>query len=128
MKTIHQLNSWALAINALLFIIPWFGMIAMIPLGVIQLIMAAGISINYLRHLDSKHKKLMGCYWLLVLIDLLGILYLWYNDSRFYQDFLIVVILFIIPGCTAFYFAYATYSITRYLNSHGDTTQQQYPE
>lgn len=43
MKTLHQINFWALAINIALFIVPYFGMAFMMVLGAVQLILALAI-------------------------------------------------------------------------------------
>jgi hypothetical protein len=114
MKPLHKINTCALAVNLLLFIVPCFGMLAMIPLGLIQLLIAAGVSLNYYRQLDKQRQKLIQGYWLFVVIDFIGIAALYYfKGNSYYFDF---IPLFILPGCIAIYFVYTTYSTTKYLN------------
>lgn len=116
MKSIHKINTFAVAINLLLFIVPWFGMLAMIMLGVLQLLLAAGINIRYYRHLDRRHKNLLLTYWLFVIVDFAGIAVLLCADSHFVGGIPSIILLSLFPGFIAFYFVYTTYKITRYFN------------
>lgn len=100
MKPLHKINTWAVAVTLLLFVIPWFGLLAMIPLGIIQLLIAAGISITFYRQLDNKQQKLINYYWLFVIIDFISIATVYFYNGYF-NDFYCLS-LFILPGCIAF--------------------------
>ena len=114
MKTLHYINFCALIITICLFINPVLGMLAMMPLGIIQLLVAGAITINYYRKLDKKKQSLLLKYWLCVIIDLIGIaIYIYYYDT-FCDNIISIPLMFFFPACIAIYFAYTTYSITKY--------------
>lgn len=122
MKILHQINFWALVTNCVLFIIPTLGMLAMIPLGILQLILAVAVLFCYYPNADRKRRVLVLRYWLFVAIDFAGIGAAYYYD-RFSNDLYSVPFLFVFPACIAIYFVYTTYSITKYFN-HGNAAPQ----
>jgi hypothetical protein len=114
MKTIHMINTWAVAINILLFTVPCFGMLAMIPLGALQLLLASITTITFYRKLDKKGSLLIQRYWLLVFVDFV-LIAITYASDHFINDIYIIP-LFLLPGFIACYFVYTTYFITKHFN------------
>src|SRR5688572_9230421 len=114
MKTIHMINTWAVAINILLFFVPYFGMLAKIPLGALQLLLAAITSIIFYRKLDKKESILIQRYWLFVFVDFVLIAAAYASDH--FSNDIYIIPLFLLPGLIACYFVYTTYSITKHFN------------
>ncbi len=128
MKLLHKINLIVLCIATLLYISPYLGMFFQIPLAVTQLILAAIITLKYKPLLDYKHHRMLCKYWLMVLGALIGIALtgigvavLKNYDFNYSNDFVLlfpgIVVcsaLFVIPIFIAFYFGYATFSITKY--------------
>ena len=61
MKFLYQTNKWLVIINALLFIIPFFGLLFSIILGAAQVIMALIIAYN-IKKLNTRGKTKFGIY------------------------------------------------------------------
>ncbi|WP_445737748.1 hypothetical protein [Mariniflexile sp.] len=87
MKYLYQTNKWLVIINAILFIIPYFGLMFLIVLGIIQLIMYLIIVDNH-SSLDKSGKTQFLIYsvatatiLIITIISFTGVLY--YNDALF---------------------------------------------
>ncbi|MEE1896741.1 hypothetical protein V1389_00240 [Flavobacterium rakeshii] len=114
MKSIYRINSFFLICNLLLFIVPCFGLLAMIPLGIIQLTTAIGISLTFYRKINFELKKILKIYWLLVGLDSLYIM-LYINLKKSHYD-IYEIIFFAYPMLIACYFVYVTYRINKFIN------------
>ena len=112
MKLIHKINFWTLAINIVLFIVPYFGMAFMMVLGAVQLVLALAIVFSYYNNLDNNDRVNIKIYWLLVAADILAIIAYHAFDS-FFNDLFSIGALFLFPGAIAIYFFYITYTITK---------------
>lgn len=106
MKTIHDINTWAVFGNVFLFMVPTVGMLLMMLLGTIQIILALTITF-YRASLNKKEKQLLSRYWLFVTLDfiLIGLIHCFEYDLF---DLPGILSYFIFPGLIAFYFLYLT--------------------
>lgn len=110
-NTLYKVNKWALIINILLFIVPWFGMLAMAPLGALQVLSAFSITTLYYNALDLKCKKLLKTYWLLVAANAAFITIVHIEAGTYLYSWISAASLFMLPGLTALYFFYTIYQI-----------------
>ncbi len=109
MKTLHYINLVSFTITLLLYITIFYGMIAQVFLGTIQVILAL-ILLLYWKTLKSRQKKLLAVY------AFVAILYglLWLTDIV-NTDFAIAFIT-VIPMSIAAYFLYITAQIKKINN------------
>lgn len=115
-NSLYKINETALIINITLFIMPWFGLLAMFPLGILQLLSALSITLIYYKTISHKSRILLNLYWLFVAINLIFIIAVHYNNKAFLNSGLSIVSLFVLQGVTAFYFVYATAQIKKHLS------------
>ena len=121
MKTLHKINVYAVGVNILLIIIPFLAMLLLIPLGIIQIIIALIVTFKYYKRLDVKHRKIINLYWLFVALDFLGIAIMAITGDP--TDIFKITALAILPPFIAIYFVYTTYTLTKYLG-HGNAAPQ----
>ncbi|AWH83867.1 hypothetical protein HYN59_01480 [Flavobacterium album] len=121
MKTLHKINTWAVVTNLFLCIIPFLGMLALLPLGLLQLILAFIITGRYYRNLDRKRRSVLLKYWLFVTLEVTIMVVVCLFDG--FSDLSAVFLLFLFPACIAIYFVYTTYTITKYFK-YGNTAPQ----
>jgi len=119
MKTIHFINLAATYITLGLYLFIFYGMIAQIILGPLQLLLATIISIRYYKILDQHNQILIMYYWFLAVVTLsiFGTTYFGKNDETSN-----IIWLFIAPMLVACYFLYVTKSLSRYLDRCEETT------
>lgn len=110
MKTIHNINKWSFIITLLLYITVYLGLLAQIPLGIIQFVLACSILAHW-KKLNSISKKLIVSYWSFFALY-------WITFFVFNQNFESLFGLFffsVIPMSIASYFVYVTYKIKKYV-------------
>ncbi|WP_299246820.1 hypothetical protein [uncultured Aquimarina sp.] len=107
MKTIHNINKWSLIITLLLYLTIYLGLLAQIPLGFIQFVLALSI-LGHWKQLNSLSKKLILTYWSLFVSYWLAFAIMGnsLNDLWF-------IFYSIIPMSIASYFVYITYQIKK---------------
>ncbi|MFK8046596.1 MAG: hypothetical protein AB8B72_13950 [Crocinitomicaceae bacterium] len=111
MKNLHIINKWSFGITAVLFLLVYtfmFGLIAMFFLGIIQLLLALTITINWI-HLTDKNKNKILLYWLFCCSWAI-ISYLAYDNFNGYTGPLFFTVL---PMSIAGFFVYITYKISK---------------
>lgn len=111
MKTLRKINNIAFYTTLILFITVYLGMLAQIPLGIIQVISA--IIITYKMFLKSDYaKKHLTIYWIFTLTEL----YLFYLEQYHYQssnDFIELLLMVFFPMAIAIYFKIIMNHITK---------------
>lgn len=111
MKTLRKINNIAFYTTLILFITVYLGMLAQIPLGIIQV--TSAIIITYKMFLKSDYaKKHLAIYWILTLTEL----YLFYLEQYHYQssnDFIELSLMVIFPMAIAIYFKIIMNHITK---------------
>ncbi|WP_378177963.1 hypothetical protein [Aquimarina sp. SS2-1] len=110
MKTIHNINKWSFIITLLLYATVYFGLLAQILLGFIQVVLAIIVSLNW-KNLNRKVKHLLFIYW--GLIPTYGALWLT-NAFNTNNDIILILLFCLIPMSIAAYFVYITYEIKKY--------------
>ncbi|MDH7444827.1 hypothetical protein [Aquimarina sp. 2201CG14-23] len=106
MKTIHKVNKWSFIITLLLYITVYFGLLAQVLLGLIQIIIALNMLFNW-NSFSKKNKIHLGSYFLLVITYGLILLTDIGNTS------FILIYLTVVPMSIAAYFVYITYRIKK---------------
>ncbi len=91
MKHLYQINKWLVIINAVLFIIPYFGLMFLIILGAAQVLMSTIIAFNYSK-LNRKGKIKFIIYSIFTLIILIST-QLSFNEKLYYNDTIFIVIM-----------------------------------
>ena len=111
MKTLRRINNIAFYTTLILFITVYLGMLAQIPLGIIQVISA--IILTYKMFLKSDYaKKHLTIYWILTLTEL----FLFYLEQYHYQssnDFIELSLMVFFPMAIAIYFKIIMNHITK---------------
>ncbi len=111
MKTLRRINNIAFYTTLILFITVYLGMLAQIPLGIIQVISA--IILTYKMFLKSDYaKKHLTIYWILTLTEL----FLFYLEQYHYQssnDFIELSVMVFFPMAIAIYFKIIMNHITK---------------
>ncbi|MGY3792555.1 hypothetical protein [uncultured Aquimarina sp.] len=110
MKTIHNINKWSFIITLILYITVYLGLLAQIPLGFIQFVLACSI-LAYWKKLNIQSKKLIVGYWSLFVLYWVSFLILNQNFESLFGLFFFSVI----PMSIASYFVYVTYKIKKYV-------------
>ncbi|MHA7059649.1 hypothetical protein ACWGOQ_0020655 [Aquimarina sp. M1] len=109
MKTIHKINKWSFIITLLLYLTVYLGLLAQIPLGFIQFVLALFILTRW-KKLNPLSKRLISIYWLLFISYWLAFYFL--NKSF---EFVYGLIFYaVIPMSIASYFVYTTFKINKY--------------
>ncbi|GAA4044527.1 MULTISPECIES: hypothetical protein [Flavobacterium] len=102
MKTLRKINNIAFYTTLTLFITLYLGMLAQIPLGIIQVISA--IILTYITYLKSRYaKKHLTIYWFATITELT----LLYLEQFYYQssnDFIELTLMVLFPMSIAIYF------------------------
>ncbi|WP_298136182.1 hypothetical protein [Flavobacterium sp.] len=110
MKTLRRINNIAFYTTLILFTTVYLGMLAQIPLGIIQVISAIILSYNV--YLKSNYaKKHLTIYWILTLTEL----YLFYLEHYHYQssnDYIELTVMVFFPMSIAIYFFIVMRKIT----------------
>ncbi|EZH72602.1 hypothetical protein ATO12_20925 [Aquimarina atlantica] len=106
MKTIHNINKWSFIITLILYLTIYYGLLAQIFLGGIQVTLAITLFM-YWRKFNNQQKKHLLIYSCLTIIY--GLLCL---TDIMNSDFA-PIFLFIIPMTIAGYFVYTTYKIKK---------------
>lgn len=102
MKNIQKINKIALIITLLLYLTYFFGLMAQVVLGVIQVIFALIITIKFFT--NSKYaRKNFSLYWSFVLIEFL-LIYLGLICRKISNDFPQILIFSVFPISIAIYF------------------------
>lgn len=116
MKTIHQINKWALIVTLVLYCTVYLGMLAQIVLGTLQLFFAITVTGRYYKELPIDYQKLIKRYWISVTLSgtYIGIVY--WIDSHYSNDFYMITSLFVIPMAIAVYFVFITKKISSLYN------------
>ncbi len=104
MKLIYNINKWSLIITIFLYITIYYGLLAQIALGIIQLISAIILYYSW-AHLNDKSKKHLIQYTIIVFIYAIPF-FIIYNKVPSFIGLTIVYV--IIPLLIAFYFLYIT--------------------
>lgn len=111
MKTLRKINNIAGGTTLILFITVYIGMLAQIPLGIIQV--TSAIIIAYKMFLKSDYaKKHLTIYWILALTEL----FLFYLEHYHYQssnDFIELSLMVFFPMAIAIYFKIIMNHITK---------------
>ena len=118
MKTLRKINNIAFYTTLILFITVYLGMLAQIPLGIIQVISAIILSYNVYQK-SSYEKKNLTIYWILTLLEL----FLFYLEHYKYQssnDFIELSLIVFFPMAIAIYFKIIMNHITKH---YGNTRQ-----
>lgn len=114
MKWIDNINKWSFAITLILYITIYWGLIAQIILGGIQLLLSIVLIYNW-KNYTKRFKSLLISYWTIVLIY--GcISYLIHLTNSFDSFFIITII--VIPISLASYFVYITHILTHQKEHH----------
>lgn len=113
MKAIHFINMAATYLTLALYMLIYFGMMAQIILGPLQLMLAIIISVNYYRQLDHHHQILIIYYWFASVSALIVAMLIWFGE---FNQAISIIGLFPIPMCVACYFLYVTRTLDSYLN------------
>ena len=111
MKTLRKINNIAFYTTLILFITVYLGMLAQIPLGIIQVISAIILSYNVYQK-SSYAKKHLTIYWILTLLEL----FLFYLEHYKYQssnDFIELSLIVFFPMAIAIYFKIIMNHITK---------------
>lgn len=111
MKTLRKINNIAFYTTLIFFITVYLGMLAQIPLGIIQVISAIILSYNvYQKSIYAK--KHLTIYWILTLLEL----FLFYLEHYKYQssnDFIELSLIVFFPMAIAIYFKIIMNHITK---------------
>lgn len=108
MKNLYLINKWLIILNAVLFIIPAYGLLFLIVLGISQLILALIILINF-NILNRNGKIQFIVYTTITIIDL-TIIKLMFND-RLEQSNIVMISILITSILLAFLNLNITYII-----------------
>lgn len=111
MSTMFKINKYVLITNLVLFIIPPFGMLFMMLLGLFQVI--SSVWLLTLNSKISKKVKWMTITHLLLSFFIVTFFFMLFNDMlgfNYHQDENAFVIGMILSGLTAFYFIFISYS------------------
>ena len=111
MKTLRKINNIAFYTTLIFFITVYLGMLAQIPLGIIQVISAIILSYNVYQK-SSYAKKHLTIYWILTLLEL----FLFYLEHYKYQssnDFIELSLIVFFPMAIAIYFKIIMNHITK---------------
>ena len=111
MKTLRKINNIAFYTTLIFFITVYLGMLAQIPLGIIQVISAIILSYNVYQK-SSYAKKNLTIYWILTLLEL----FLFYLEHYKYQssnDFIELSLIVFFPMAIAIYFKIIMNHITK---------------
>lgn len=114
MKLIYHINLLATGITLFLYLLIFYGMMAQVVLGPLQLLLALIISIKYYDKLDQHNQILMMFYWFLVLITLIVAAITWFGNP---DETNAIIWLFVAPMLVACYFLYVTKSLYMYIDS-----------
>ncbi|MBW1296724.1 hypothetical protein [Aquimarina litoralis] len=109
MKTIHNINKWSFIITLLLYVTIYLGLLAQIPLGFIQFVLAFSILAHW-KKLNNLSKKLIVGYWSLFVLYWITFFILNQNLESMFGLFFFSII----PMSIASYFVYVTYRIKKY--------------
>ena len=102
MKTLEKINKIALFTTLILFLTVYLGLLAQIPLGIIQVVSAIYLTIKTYNKSDYAKKHLSN-YWIVTIVEL-SLLYL---QSHYYQtsnDAIEWSLMLIFPMSIAIYF------------------------
>lgn len=106
MKTFFKINMWSVIITIFMYIIPWYGILAQIVLGAIQLISFFILSYQY-KNFEPRIKK----NWIIYFVATASLIIL--NSIK--PD-LITYSLWPISWVLAFYFLYILYQLKKTLS------------
>lgn len=108
MKTIHNINKWSFIITLFLYLTVYLGLIAQIPLGFIQCVLAISV-LSYWKKMNPLSKNLIGMYWFLFISYWItfSILKESINNDIWFLFYAII------PMSIASYFVYVTYTINQ---------------
>jgi hypothetical protein len=120
MKIIHTINSFATWATILLYITVYFGMLAQLVLGPLQLILATILSVRYYKELDQRYKNLALYYWAAAVSALATAGFAWLADLE--NIVLTIVAVFVIPMTVACYFLFVTDKINKHLSHENPET------
>lgn len=110
-KTIHIINSIAVAITLILYIGVTTGMIAQFFLEILQLLLALALRFSYFKSLPSITKKVYNIYWALVIIAFINIIFISTKSAT--GSLYIWISVYIFPMLIACYFVYVTHCINK---------------
>jgi len=102
MKTLKKINKIALFTTLVLFLTVYLGLLAQIPLGVIQVVSAIYLTIKTYNKLDYAKKHLSN-YWIITIVEL-TLLYLQNNYYQTSNDAIEWSLMMIFPMSIAIYF------------------------
>ena len=102
MKSILIINKIALFTTLTLFIIIYFGLLAQIPLGIIQIMSAIYLTLKTYRK-SVYAKKHLSNYWIITITELILVYWLFYKSQKTY-DAVQWLIMLIFPMSIAIYF------------------------
>ncbi|WP_299258021.1 hypothetical protein [uncultured Aquimarina sp.] len=108
MKTTHNINKWSFIITLLLYLTVYLGLLAQIPLGFIQFILALSILSRW-KELNPLSKKLISIYWFLFISYWLA----FYLLNQSFENTYGLIFYAVIPMGIASYFVYTTYQIKK---------------
>ncbi|WP_308993847.1 hypothetical protein QLS71_010100 [Mariniflexile litorale] len=91
MKHLYLTNKWLLIINAVLFIIPYFGLLFLIILGIIQLIMCVVVIGKF--NMLNKSGKTQLIVYSIITSSILILTMLSYNDDLYFNDTLFIFVI-----------------------------------
>lgn len=108
MKTIHNINKWSFIITLLLYLTIYLGLLAQIPLGFIQFVLALSI-LGHWKKLNLLSKRLISIYWFLFISYWIA----FYILNQSFETMYGLIFYAIIPMSIASYFVFATYQIKK---------------
>lgn len=103
MKIVYQINKITLIINLLLFLIPWFGMLFMMPLGFIQVVS----SIWLLTQKKRTSRNIQRMVTIHLILSFIVITVMYYINNQWDWVFITGMI---ISGLLAFFFMFVSYT------------------
>ena len=115
MKTIHYINLIATSITLALYLLLFYGMMAQIVLGPLQLDLAIIISLRYYKLLDQHHQIFLLLYCLVAILALIIAAVSWAGGGEH-----TIIGVFVIPMLVAYYFLYVTKRLNNYLLDHNE--------
>ncbi|WP_211075738.1 hypothetical protein [Aquimarina sp. MMG016] len=105
MKTIHNINKWSFIITLLLYLTIYFGLLAQILLGSVQIILVL-ILLYYWKDFQTKQKQHLAIYVGIVIFY--GLLFL----TNVLKSYFLIFFITVVPMSIAGYFVYITYLIS----------------
>ena len=102
MKTLKKINKIALLTTLVLFLTVYLGLLAQIPLGIIQVISAIYLTIKMYHKLGYAKRHLCN-YWIVTITELILVYWLFCNFQETY-DAIKLLIMLVFPMSIAIYF------------------------